>query len=99
MKGVHVEDKITTEHLRNFEVLAVKGTQKEALELLDTEFLQKNLGNTHVHYMDHSVTPLPSPQQQNNENGNGKQKRTTKNYDSYDSYESDDDEEEEDDGI
>jgi hypothetical protein len=49
-----VEDKETTEVLRRFEVLAVKGTRAQALELLDTEFIQKNLGTTQVHLVDHT---------------------------------------------
>jgi len=49
----HIEDRGTSEILRKFEVFAVKGTREQALELLDTEFIQKNLGTTQVHM----VTP------------------------------------------
>jgi len=52
-RSPHVEDKGTTEMLRKFEVFAVKGTRAQALELLDTEFIQKSLGTARVHM----VTP------------------------------------------
>jgi len=48
-----VEDQQTTEALRKFEVFAVKGTRAQALELLDSEFIQKSLGTAQVHM----VTP------------------------------------------
>ena len=35
--------------LRKFEVFAVKGTRAQALELLDSEFIKKNLESTQVH--------------------------------------------------
>lgn len=82
LSGKHVEDKVTEENLRRFEVFAVKGTRKEAIELLDTEFLQKNLGHTHVHYMDHSVvSPVILEQikniSSNNNNNNVKLQNAT----------------------
>jgi len=54
-RSPHMEDLLTTELLRRFEVFAVKGSRAEALELLETEFLQKNLGTTKVHMMSHDA--------------------------------------------
>jgi len=50
-KSPHIEDHETTELLRKFEVVAVKGTRAQALELLDSEFIQKNLGTTQTVHM------------------------------------------------
>ena len=44
MSSPHLEDPGTTDALRKFEIFAVKGTRAQALELIDKEFIQKNLG-------------------------------------------------------
>lgn len=50
-KTTHIEDRGTTDALRKFEVCAVKGTREQALELLDTEFIRKNIG-AQVHMLE-----------------------------------------------
>eukprot|EP00026_Physarum_polycephalum_P012054 Phypoly_transcript_12321.p1 GENE.Phypoly_transcript_12321~~Phypoly_transcript_12321.p1 ORF type:complete len:316 (+),score=55.11 Phypoly_transcript_12321:150-1097(+) len=50
----HLEDKTTTEMLRKFEIFAVKGTRAQALELLDAEFIRKNIGTPQIH----AVSPV-----------------------------------------
>jgi len=58
VRSPHVEDHGTTEALRQFEVFAVKGTREQALELLNTEFIQKSLGTTQVHMVTPGSTPV-----------------------------------------
>lgn len=70
-RGTHIEDIGTSEILKQFEVMAVRGTREQALELLDTEFLMKNLGSkTKIHYMDHNIDQKIQNTNNNNINNN-----------------------------
>lgn len=45
-KGVHVEDTATTNHLQQFEIIAVKGTREEAIDVLNKEYFKDSVLNT-----------------------------------------------------
>lgn len=51
----------------------------EAFELLDSEFLQKNLGSTQIHFMDHSYSSYLNQNTAPNKPANNTTNTTSKN--------------------